>query len=48
MLDPTKKKKLPTSKDKGEAPARQYEGHNHVYNQTSYISEILGGLKQTL
>ena len=29
MLDPTKKR-YPMSKGKGEAPARWYEGQNHV------------------
>ena len=31
-----KTKQNPMSKSKGEAPARVYEGQNHVQSQTSY------------
>ena len=37
-----------TSKGKGEVPARQQEGRNHVQNQTPYPPEMLRGLKDTL
>ena len=36
------------SKGKGEAPARQQEGQNHVSNQSPYLPEMLRGLKHTL
>ena len=41
-------KRYPTSKGKGEAPARWLEGWNHVYNQTPYPPAMLRGLKHTL
>ena len=47
MLDPTKKR-YPTSKGKGEAPARWQQGQNRIQNQTPYLPEMLRGLKQTL
>ena len=47
MLDPTTKR-YPTSKDKGEAPARQSEGRNCIQNQTPYPPETIRGFKQTL
>ena len=41
-------RKYPTYKSKGEAPARQEEGRNHVQNQTPYPPEMLRGLKYNL
>ena len=41
-------RRYPTSKGKAEAPARQQEGRIHIYNQTSFLPEMLRGLKQTL
>ena len=40
------KKRYPKSKGKGEAPARLYNGQNHIYNQTPYRPETLRGFKQ--
>ena len=41
-------KRYPTSKGKGEAPERWYEGWNHIYNQNPYLPEMLRGLKWNL
>ena len=38
----------PMSKGKGEAPTRQQEGRNCLWNQTPYLPETLRGLKPTL
>ena len=41
-------RRYPTSKGKGEAPARWYEGRICIQNQTPFLPETLRGLTQTL
>ena len=41
-------RRYPTSKGKGEAPARWYEGGICIQNQTPFLPETLRGLTQTL
>ena len=41
-------RRYPTSKGKGEAPARRQESQIHIQNQTPFLSETLRGLKQIL
>ena len=46
MVDPTKKRH-PTSKVEGEAPARQQEGKDHIWNETPCLPETLRRHKWT-
>ena len=41
-------RRYPTSRGKGEVPARREEGRLCIHNQTPFPPEMLRGLKQTL